>query len=44
MLVNAVAPAVIETPILAQVSDEHIAYMTAASRWGESANQKKSPR
>ena len=29
MLVNAVAPAVIETPILAQVSDEHIAYMTS---------------
>ena len=29
VLVNAVAPAVIETPILAQVSDEHIAYMTS---------------
>ena len=29
VLVNAVAPAVIETPILAQVSDEHIGYMTS---------------
>ena len=29
VLVNVVAPAVIETPILAQVSDEHIAYMTS---------------
>jgi 3-oxoacyl-[acyl-carrier protein] reductase len=29
VLVNAVAPAVIETPILAQVSDEHIHYMTS---------------
>jgi 3-oxoacyl-[acyl-carrier protein] reductase len=29
ILVNAVAPAVIETPILEQVSDEHIAYMTS---------------
>lgn len=29
VLVNAVAPAVIETPILEQVSDEHIAYMTS---------------
>ena len=29
VLVNAVAPAVIETPILSQVSDEHIAYMTS---------------
>jgi 3-oxoacyl-[acyl-carrier protein] reductase len=27
--VNAVAPAVIETPILAQVSEEHIRYMTS---------------
>jgi 3-oxoacyl-[acyl-carrier protein] reductase len=29
VLVNAVAPAVIETPILAQVSGDHIAYMTS---------------
>ena len=29
VLVNAVAPAVIETPILSQVSDEHITYMTS---------------
>ena len=29
VLVNAVAPAVIETPILEQVSQEHIAYMTS---------------
>jgi 3-oxoacyl-[acyl-carrier protein] reductase len=29
VLINAVAPAVIETPILAQVSDEHIRYMTS---------------
>ena len=29
VLVNAVAPAVIETPILEQVSDEHIRYMTS---------------
>ncbi len=29
VLVNSVAPAVIETPILAQVSQEHIAYMTS---------------
>lgn len=29
VLVNAVAPAVIETPILEQVSEEHIAYMTS---------------
>ena len=29
ILVNSVAPAVVETPILAQVSDEHIAYMTS---------------
>src|SRR4029078_6402194 len=29
VLVNSVAPAVIETPILAQVSDEHIRYMTS---------------
>ncbi len=29
VLVNSVAPAVVETPILAQVSDEHIAYMTS---------------
>ncbi len=29
ILVNSVAPAVIETPILQQVSDEHIAYMTS---------------
>jgi len=29
VLVNAVAPAVIETPILAQVSEEHIRYMTS---------------
>jgi 2-dehydro-3-deoxy-L-rhamnonate dehydrogenase (NAD+) len=29
ILVNSVAPAVINTPILGQISDEHIAYMTA---------------
>ena len=29
ILVNSVAPAVIDTPILGQISDEHIAYMTA---------------
>jgi 3-oxoacyl-[acyl-carrier protein] reductase len=29
IFVNAVAPAVIETPILAQVSEEHIRYMTS---------------
>lgn len=29
ILVNAVAPAVIETPILSQVSEEHIRYMTS---------------
>jgi len=29
VLINSVAPAVIETPILAQVSPEHIAYMTS---------------
>lgn len=29
ILVNSVAPAVIETPILQQVSEEHIAYMTS---------------
>jgi NAD(P)-dependent dehydrogenase (short-subunit alcohol dehydrogenase family) len=29
VLVNAVAPAVIETPILSQVSEEHIRYMTS---------------
>jgi 2-dehydro-3-deoxy-L-rhamnonate dehydrogenase (NAD+) len=29
VLVNCVTPAVIETPILAQVSDEHIRYMTS---------------
>ncbi|MBA3415689.1 MAG: SDR family oxidoreductase [Chloroflexia bacterium] len=29
VLVNSVAPAVVETPILAQVSAEHIAYMTS---------------
>jgi 3-oxoacyl-[acyl-carrier protein] reductase len=29
VLINAVAPAVIETPILSQVSEEHIAYMTS---------------
>ena len=29
ILVNSVAPAVIETPILEQMSEEHVAYMTA---------------
>ena len=29
ILVNCIAPAVIDTPILAQISEEHIAYMTA---------------
>src|SRR2546423_3039613 len=29
ILVNSVAPAVIDTPILGQISDEHIAYMTS---------------
>ena len=29
ILVNAVAPAVIQTPILDQISQEHIEYMTA---------------
>src|SRR5437870_109804 len=29
ILVNSVAPAVIDTPILGQISEEHIAYMTA---------------
>src|ERR671926_1828481 len=29
VLVNCVAPAVIETPILGQISDEHISYMTS---------------
>jgi 2-dehydro-3-deoxy-L-rhamnonate dehydrogenase (NAD+) len=29
VLVNCVAPAVIETPLLGQVTDEHIAYMTS---------------
>ena len=29
VLVNCVAPAVIDTPILGQISEEHIAYMTA---------------
>lgn len=29
ILVNAIAPAVIDTPILGQISEEHIAYMTS---------------
>jgi len=29
ILVNCIAPAVIETPILGQISDEHISYMTS---------------
>jgi 3-oxoacyl-[acyl-carrier protein] reductase len=29
VLVNCIAPAVIDTPILGQISEEHIAYMTA---------------
>ena len=29
ILVNCIAPAVINTPILAQISEEHIGYMTA---------------
>ena len=29
VLVNCIAPAVIDTPILGQISDEHIAYMTS---------------
>jgi 3-oxoacyl-[acyl-carrier protein] reductase len=29
VLVNCVAPAVIDTPILGQISEEHISYMTA---------------
>ena len=29
ILVNCIAPAVIDTPILGQISDEHIAYMTS---------------
>ena len=29
VLINSVAPAVVETPILAQVSEQHIAYMTS---------------
>jgi 3-oxoacyl-[acyl-carrier protein] reductase len=29
VLVNCIAPAVIDTPILGQISDEHISYMTA---------------
>ena len=29
ILVNSIAPAVIDTPILGQISEEHIAYMTA---------------
>jgi NAD(P)-dependent dehydrogenase (short-subunit alcohol dehydrogenase family) len=29
ILVNSIAPAVIDTPILGQISDEHISYMTA---------------
>jgi 3-oxoacyl-[acyl-carrier protein] reductase len=29
VLVNCIAPAVIETPILGQISEEHISYMTS---------------
>jgi 3-oxoacyl-[acyl-carrier protein] reductase len=29
VLVNCIAPAVIDTPILGQISEEHIAYMTS---------------
>jgi NAD(P)-dependent dehydrogenase (short-subunit alcohol dehydrogenase family) len=29
ILVNSIAPAVIDTPILGQISDEHVSYMTA---------------
>ena len=29
VLVNCIAPAVIDTPILGQISEEHISYMTA---------------
>jgi len=29
ILVNRVAPAVIDTPMLGQISEEHIAYMTS---------------
>jgi 3-oxoacyl-[acyl-carrier protein] reductase len=29
ILVNSIAPAVIDTPILGQISDEHIEYMTS---------------
>ena len=38
ILVNCIAPAVINTPILGQISEEHIAYMTARiplARMGE---------
>ena len=44
MLVNAVAPAVIETPILSQVSDEHIDYMTSRIPMGRVGKPEKSPR
>jgi len=40
ILVNSVAPAVIDTPILGQISDEHIAYMTSRiplGRMGDTA-------
>jgi NAD(P)-dependent dehydrogenase (short-subunit alcohol dehydrogenase family) len=40
ILVNSIAPAVIDTPILSQMSDEHIAYMTSRiplGRLGEPA-------
>jgi 3-oxoacyl-[acyl-carrier protein] reductase len=29
ILVNCIAPAVIDTPLLGQVSDEHVSYMTS---------------
>ena len=41
ILINAVAPAVIETPILAQVSEEHIRYMTSRIPMGRVGQPKE---
>ena len=44
VLVNCIAPAVIDTPILGQLSQEHIDYMRRGSRSAGSASRARSPR
>ena len=42
VLVNAIAPAVIETPMLADISEEHSTTCSSGSRWAGSAEPRRS--